>query len=257
MHDIRRAWIYIICGAVLGVAAAFLFLMLAVPHYAARMVLEPANPMAGSEVSSVLANDDDLTSLKYLIQQVSVPNTADFMRFETMVRGPAVAAEMLKDPEITKHLPRRAAQSAQSLSEYIQKRVRIEPIGQTPQRRLTYLNPDPDFAVSFLTMLHKVTDELIRRNIAEAAVRRVKFLDDSLKRAANPDHRRSITYLLMEQERAIMLVTMDQPFAASIIEPAAASSKPEWPDKKLVLAGFVLVGALLGFVLYGLRHGGA
>lgn len=67
----------------------------------------------------------------------------------------------------------------------------------------------------------------------------------------NPEHRRALTNLLMEQERVKMLVSIDQSYTATIVEPAANLPKPSWPKPLLILPIFMMIGAVLGFVLHG------
>jgi len=57
----------------------------------------------------------------------------------------------------------------------------------------------------------------------------------------------------MEQERLKMLVSIDQPYTAAIIEPAFVSSKTLWPDAALVVTALCLLGGFSGFTLFQLR----
>ncbi|MCD8493953.1 MAG: hypothetical protein LRY39_00710 [Alphaproteobacteria bacterium] len=60
--------------------------------------------------------------------------------------------------------------------------------------------------------------------------------------------------MLLEQERLNMLVSIDQPYAADIVENAASSSRPLWPDIPLAAVLLVLAGMALGFAAFGLKH---
>lgn len=51
-----------------------------------------------------------------------------------------------------------------------------------------------------------------------------------------------------------MLVSIDQPYAADIVENAASSSRPLWPDIPLAAVLLVLAGMALGFAAFGLKH---
>ena len=102
--------------------------------------------------------------------------------------------------------------------------------------------------------IHRVSDEIIRRRILYEVNGRVAYLNTALSATVNPDHRRNLTSLLIEQERLKMLVSLDQPYAATIVERPFVSSKPRWPDPYIIYAVFLFVGLLLGFIVYGLRH---
>lgn len=262
LRDIFSARGFIMVFALAGAVAAGLFVYMATPYYRAQMIVSPANPMNGAEVSSLLA-DDNLFALRYLVQRVGVANSSDFMRFENVYDGQSVATALLKDERITEGLSQdrmfpfsrsETQWNAAKLAEYIDERVRLEPVGATPMRRLAYYHPDPTFAVYFIQAIHTVSDTLIRRDIHTNAAQRVQYLQDAVGKTNNPEHRRALTTLLLEQERLRMLVSIEQSYAASVIEPAASSYKPRWPDKALVFAALVFAGALAGFVIWSIRQ---
>jgi len=70
----------------------------------------------------------------------------------------------------------------------------------------------------------------------------------------NPEQRRVVTNLLLEQERARMMVSMDAPVAASVYEPAAAGAYTVWPDAGLFYGGLGLLGLMLGYFVFGVVH---
>lgn len=260
--EIWRAKISLLFWIAIMVCLALVFGKTAKPYFKAEMIVAPANPINGAEVSSLLA-DENLFALRYLVQRVGVGSSSDFTRFENMYAGPSVASLLLQDENIRIGLARDHAFSfmqdtegwnAAKLSDYIAKRVRFETIGATPLRRMVYFHPDKEFGIYFLTRIHTLTDTIIRQNIRAEAIERVQYLQEAVEATNNPEHRRALTTLLLEQERLRMLVSIDQPYAASVIEPASSSNKPKWPDWKLLIAGAVLFGAFLGWMFYGLRR---
>ena len=239
-----RAKIFILIGTLIGVALAFTILSVAKPHYRAEMIIGPASAMNGAEASSLLA-DENLFALRYMMQRVGVANSSDFIRFENTVRGPSVAAQILQREDIRKPvlanlsrdewftiLPKDPQQwTPEKLANYIEKHVKIEPVAATSLRRMVYYHPNPEFAAVFLDLLHDLADTLIRNNIREEAAGRVEYLKRAIAETKNPEHRRALTTLLLEQERLRMLVSIETPYAAALIEPASSSFKPKWPDK--------------------------
>ncbi len=119
---------------------------------------------------------------------------------------------------------------------------------------MIYLHPDKKFAVNMVKRIHRITDEMIRARILVETNQRIDYLNASLGKTTNPDHKRSLANLLMEQERLKMMVSLDQPYAASIIEPAYSSVRARWPDHYIIYPVFIFIGMLLGFVTYGLKH---
>src|SRR5690606_32907699 len=99
LRDLWRAKAAVAALALAGLVLSFIFIVSATPYYKASMIVSPASPMNGAEVSSLLANDD-LFALRYLVQRVGVANSSDFLRFEHVYDGPSVAAMLLQDPNI-------------------------------------------------------------------------------------------------------------------------------------------------------------
>ncbi len=259
-RDLRDAKFYILGGILAFLVAGFVFLSFATPYYSASIILSPASPIGQNSYKMSQPSDPRLW------QSQSVRNYPDFIRFENKYSAPSVARLLLEDKAIYEGLAKDKAfvfssvdlpRESGALAAYLSRRVRLEPVGNTPLRRLTYYHPDPVFASYLLTRLHHITDMLIRQGIRIETQERIAYLQDALIRTANPDHRRALTDLLMEQERLRMLVSIEQPYAASVVEPSAPSVKPEWPDFALVLVVFSLLGAVFGFIIFGFRssHG--
>ncbi|MEZ5814473.1 MAG: hypothetical protein R3E13_07150 [Alphaproteobacteria bacterium] len=250
--------VFVLFGLMIGALGAFVFVEAAVPHYGARMVLVPASPMNMAAVSEVGRSG--------AVSSVNAQNDMSFTRFEASYKGVSVAGLLLRDPEITAGLAQDKAfvfsdvergWSAEKLAEYIARRVEIDPVGETRLRGFRYLHPDKDFAVMFLRRLHNITDGLIRHGLRKDVNERIAYLNEALSETMNPEHRRAMTDLLMEQERLKMLVSIDQPYAASVVVPAASSVKVIWPDPALVYSALMAVGAFLGFVVFSIRKGRA
>ena len=258
LADLWAARIFIAVAAFFGFVIAALWVYSATPYYKASIVVSPANPMNGAEISSLLA-DDNLFALRYLVQRVGVANSSDFLHFENTYAGPSVAAKLLHDDNIKSGLSRdrtfsfsEAEESRQpeELSAYLQERIKLEPVGGTTLRRLVYLHPDRRFASYFIARVHEITDRIIRTNINREAGERIRCLSDAIASTNNPEHRRALTTLLLEQERLRMLVSIEQPYAAAVVEPASASVKPVWPDPALLFTAFGLGFAFFGFVVH-------
>ena len=255
LSDLRRARVYIFGGLFVGFFLALGFLAVATPHYRAQMMVGPATPL--NAMQPVSERTDNFF--------IAAENTADFLRFENMISGPHVAGVLLKDSAIAQQVMKEANDGVMAdgddstwtpprLADYVRRRVQIDPVGDTQLRRLTYYHPDPLFAVYMLEQIQKATDGLIRAKARTEIAQRLDYLNTALRAAREPEQRRNLASLLMEQERLLMMVSIDQPYAADIIEPASASFRPRWPQPLPVFAIFLLVGALAGFVIYGLRR---
>lgn len=260
LNQLIRARRYVLGGAVIGLVCAGLVLLLVPASYRAVMIVAPADGYALGDYASAHGGStstyDKIVSLPFWRPMEPEGISTDFYRFVQTARGPAAADILLKDDTIRATLPARRIRNAPSLSAYMTRKVDIQPIGATPLRQITYYHPDPEFAASFLRKIHLVADQMIRRDRRRMAQSRIDYLSVSLEKTRNPDHRRIITGLLMQQEHILMLANLDEPYAAIIVEPAAASARPMWPNTPLVLAGFALVGAFGGYLAWSIRREG-
>jgi hypothetical protein len=250
-HVYKARW-RVIFGALIGAIAAVILLSVIPSSYRAVMIVAPADGYALGDYASAhggtSATYDKIVSLPFWRPMEPEGISTDFYRFVQTARGPAAAEILRKDDTIRTALADKDMASASALSDYMTRRVDIQPVGATPLRRITYYHPDPEFAAAFLRKAHLVADQMIRRDRRRMAQARIDYLSASLERTANPDHRRIITGLLMQQEHILMLANLDEPYAAIIVEPAAASARPVWPDRPMTIAGFALLGAMLGYL---------
>lgn len=146
------------------------------------------------------------------------------------------------------------AWNAPTLSEYLERYVDVMPLGSTPLRQLTYDHPDPAFAAAMLRKIHLVADQLIRRDRRKQSQARVAYLESSLSKTVQPEHRRGITALLLQQEHVLMLANLDEPYSAIVVEPAAADARPAWPAIRIILPSFMFAGFVLGALVGGLKQ---
>ena len=259
-----RTKFYWLSGAVIGVCAAFFLLGIAVPHYRAEILIGPAERAANGPDIKALLPDNSSFAVQYLINTLGTSDSSDFMRFEQILRAPSVAAKLLEDKAVSyalvkdkklRVLPDAAKiETPEKLAAYLQDKIAAEPVGTTPLRRIVYSHPDREFAVYMLEQVRSIADGIIRDEIRTRTETRAAYLQKAMAENHNPDHRRALTALLMEQEHVRMLLAMDEPFAAMVAEPAFAGARPAWPRKALVLPVFAFIGGLLGFAVYAMRR---
>lgn len=250
-----RARLLITIFMCIAICAGVALQTTAIRHYKSTMIVAPANPMNGAEASSLLA-DDNLFALRYIMQRVGAGNSSDFTRFENTYDGASVAEALLEDEKIVSGLMMDRAFTFQKpetqwntalLAKYISERARFEPLGATSLRRIVYSHQNKAFAQYFLHKLHKITDNMIRTKIRTDSSQRIDYLEKTIRESRNPDHKRALTTLLMEQERLKMLVSLDIPYAATIIEPPSTQAKPSWPPLALMWSVLLFASAVLGF----------
>lgn len=245
---IRRLWQErIICcaGILIGILLAVLLMVVQRPHYEASMIVGPT---------------DDNTPFEQFVQNAATPprgpamasayNHANYRKFEQTLRGPKVANVMFQMPDIRSQVAgdsfwrggSRKVDSAEELNVYLMRHVNIQPVGATPSLRITYRHPDPEMAVKLLTLLRKIDDQLIKSQEKDVTAKRIEWLRTSLKESLNPDHRQALARLLLNEERQMMLLSLDEPFAVQVIEEASSLPHPVAPDPMLYLLVFTVLG---------------
>lgn len=251
---------YVMFGALICVLFGVAFLRIVTPAYKAEMIIAPADGYALGDYASSLSADRSI-SLPFWRPAEAEGVSTDFYRFIHTARGGMAAEILLKDKNVLSGIRRDGSWryharhwNAAELSEYFKRTVKIEPIGATPLRRMSYRHPDPDFAAALLRKIHLVADQMICRDRRRQSQARIDYLEKSLSRTQNPDHRKGITDLLMQQEYVQMLANLDEPYAAIIVEPSASGSRPDWPRAELVLPAAFLAGVFLGFLVWSARQ---
>lgn len=261
LKNLWAARIHITLFAAVFAIIAFFVLLLSTPLYRGSMIVAPADGYAlGDYASSV--SDGESMNLPFWRPSDQEGVSTDFYRFIYTIQGTAVAAILLRDQSVLSGIARDGSFSdkagdwtPEELSEYLSRKIKVEHLGTTPLRRISYRHPDAAFAAAFLRKIHLVADQLIRRDRRHQSESRIEYLQSTLQKTANPDHRKGITDLLMQQEHIQMLANLDEPYAAIVVEPPSSSPKPVWPDKALLFGVFILIGGGIGYLVRTYRHG--
>ena len=251
----RAKYVIVVC-VILTCVAGFFFIKVTTPAYRATMIVAPADGYALGDYASSIQYDR-IAALPFWRPKDKEGESTDFYRFIYTLRGPSVAKILLLDKNVLSKInefSKKEIQSEEELAQYLTKNLRIDPMGATPLRKITYHHPDAEFSAAMLRKLHLVADQMIRRDRRRQSQSRISYLNEALSKNQNPDHRRGITNLLMQQEHVQMLANLDEAYSAIIVEPASHSPHPVWPNKVLIyaLAGFI--GCFIGFILWSLTR---
>lgn len=254
LHSFWQAKAQMTVGLLLAIIAAVIFLQMALPKYKAIMIVAPADGYALGDYASAIEHDR-IAALPFWRPKDREGASTDFYRFAHTLRGPMAASILIKDDSVLVGINKGKKQkisTAEELSIYLMRHVRIDPLGATPLRRISYTHPDKEFASALLRKLHLVADQMIRRDRRRQSQSRIEYLQNALRKTTNPDHRKGITNLLMQQEHIQMLANLDEAYAAIVVEPASSSPKPTWPNKPLVWSVAVFLGLMSGYIIWSL-----
>ena len=259
LKSLWAAKIHIAFFAFVFIVLGYFFTLLGTPLYRASMIVAPADGYALGDYASSVSEGEGLAIPFWRPREADGIST-DFHRFVYTIKGSAAAAILLKDSAVLAGIARDGGWSARAdewtaeeLSQYLERNIRIQHLGATPLRKILYTHPDPVFAAAFLRKIHLVADQLIRRDRRRQSDSRIRYLQEALQKTANPDHRKGITNLLMQQEHIRMLANLDEPYAAIVVEPPASTPKPVWPNRPLIILVCALAGAAAGYVVRSMR----
>ena len=254
LSHVWRAKLFIIMSVVLSILLAFVFINSVTPKYKATMIVAPADGYALGDYASKIQYDR-IATLPFWRPKDQEGASTDFYRFIHTLRGSSASKILIQDKNVLQGINKfldKEIQTPEELAVYLEKQLRVDPLGATPLRKLSYHHPDPEFATALLRKLHLVADQMIRRDRRRQSQSRIEYLQNSLSKMLNPDHRKVITNLLMQQEHVQMLANLDEAYAAIVVEPSSHSPKPTWPNKSLVLFVAGTLGFLIGFMLWSL-----
>ena len=246
-------------GMAIGCAVAGLLVISLTPKYEARMIVAPS--AQGSVERSLTVLNDTPSSSRTTSMSSDLPR--EFIKFQQTFRENSAARVLAKYQGVLENVKKDSVfrftsgpdiKSSVEFSDYIKTHVTMDNLGATTSQIITYRHPDPAFAEKFLRHLHKISDEIIRNDARMQTDARIAYMQKALVEAYNPDHRKALTDELMREERRRMAISMEEPFAADVMESAVSSAKPVWPKLSVILPLLALLGGFLGFVIYSLRQ---
>lgn len=256
---VHRVWAWrrpVGIGAAIGGFFSLILFIFLIPQYEATMIISPVlqDGRDGIFLGAERGGARDIAAESWR----GAASSPEFMRFEQIFREQSVASVLIKYEDMmlkvredrTVRLGGTHLSSSAELAEYLKDKVEWEPIGASPSRRLSYRHPDPEFAAKFLSRIHKITDELIRTQARVETDEQISWIKKELGKTVNPDHRQALAQLLMGEERRRMLISMDRPYAAMVVEPAASRARPVSPQHLLLFLVMSLIGGMSGFFLW-------
>ena len=146
--------------------------------------------------------------------------------------------------------------TAYDLAQYTKSQVQFSSDKSTHIVTMSIDSADPKFAAMFLKALVTSANDYIKAQDREVIQQYVKYLYAKLDTNTNVSQRDALSSLVLEQERRLMLTSVDVPYAAAIQdEPNISVSNA--PLKTLLTDSFLglilggALGVLLGFIPKG------
>jgi len=257
LYQLWRAKWWMTVFMVLCTAGALVYYVVATPLYKITMIIAPAETTETRFGGGSMRGDNGMGQNYKMISNGGTPITFD--NFTNIVTGPSVATVLMQDATILKMLNQYRKNdigSAEELSDFLTQKISVTPVGETPLKRLSFYHADPDFGVALLRKIHLVADHIIQKEDNAKAEKRIDYLRKNLREILNPDHRKALADLLMQQEHIFMLTNLDDAYAARVIEPPSHSARTAWPSLPLLITFGVFAGLFVGYLVSWFRSTG-
>jgi uncharacterized protein involved in exopolysaccharide biosynthesis len=136
--------------------------------------------------------------------------------------------------------------SAQAVAEFLRKNLNQEQDRDSPITTLSLDATDAEVARQTLGYLHQYSDDRIKQAIYQQTQSKLEYLQRRLQSVTVNDYRQTLIGLILDQEKILMLIQPNLPFAAEALEPPEVLSEPTSPKKARILAVAGLLGLALG-----------
>jgi Chain length determinant protein len=275
-----------VCVFALCVVAAVVFLKIAVPQYTARIIITPKRPANDLSVTQKALN-----VLGNLTTGRNFNTNPDFGLFNDLVTSQALADTLAQKHDMVHvifhkqwdketqswiepsgmwadlkaaikrqfHQPAWSPPDQRDLDRYLTDHVRVVKrnlsfldISNTYQ--LEYSDPDPRFAAEFVTLVYREADNILRQRREAELESNVDYLRKRLAETTIVEYRQALIQLMADQEKELMIIHSNAPFAVDIVDSASVPKTPSFPNLRLTLALTLVLGGFLA-VLAGIARG--
>lgn len=288
-----RRWILFL-GIILGTLIFGVILLRALPQqYTASMIIGPmaTDGVAGRGARLTLQTPQTEIFRPSIVETDRNESLSDFSRFLELLTSSEVIAQLdqqrngqlmqalyadqwnaqtqtWQTPSSMSHLLKSvikvivgqktwSAPTHSQASKYLKHAIKIEPVGTSAMRKISFRHQDAEFGKQLLNNLYEQADQYLRQQARTRTKAEIDYLKQALNSVSVLEHRKALTNLLAAQEQTQMMINVDLPFAGDRIEAATTPSIPNWPNPFAVLSVFFVAGILMGlFIVYVLetRH---
>lgn len=251
-----------LAAALLATVVTLLALRLVEPQYSAAMTVGPAARNSAAAMGlrvgggrTAVAAPDELLS--------------DFARYQELLQTTPVAARLLADPDMARRLfadrwdaaaqewraapgvwaavrraglalagrPLWSPPDAVALAQLLRRQIAVTTVGTGAMRRIVFRHADRDFALTVLGRVAAAADGHLRDEAARRAKAQIDFVRARLRETTIIEYREALIQVLADEERLLMALGVDLPYAVDVIEPPHAAALPDWPEPLLLAGG--------------------
>ena len=261
-------------GVVMGLLIGCAVVLSIRPQYTIKMVVGPISSNGPAGMGTPAAHLRDVEERENALNNGPEALT-DYDRYLELLTSPAVAEELIKTvPDVMQtmfpdrwnakekewYLPWRAvpaeivnrvrggapwhAPTAEDLAQRLHIMLQQRVLGATPMRELKLHHRDRGFGISLLYAMHQAADNVLRAEAARRSAAISEYIEKQMPDVNLEEHRQILSEILAAQERIRILVAVDLPYAADIVEPPSAPVQPDTPQPWPI----IVLGGLVGFL---------
>ncbi|MFP5514295.1 MAG: hypothetical protein ACLGJC_14545 [Alphaproteobacteria bacterium] len=282
----RQGWRWLLAGGLGGIALAVCALWLVTPAYTAAMVIGPTARVGSAAMGARVPTLSGRDSAAMAEPGAGDESLSDFSRYLELFGSGPVAEQLARDPGVPRALfPDRWDAESQrwrlpsgvipavkrTLLALVGRQDWVEPDGERvaralhdrlvidmlrsgPMRRVTLRHADRVTALDLLGRVAAATDAHLRAEAARRSAAQIAHIKDRLGAVTVAEHRQALSDLLLDQERVAMMIGVDLPFAADIIQPPGAAALPDWPNPAVVVPLAGMAGLIAAWFCLSARH---
>lgn len=286
LGELSRGWLWILAGGGLGFLIALAVLNLVPPEHTATIVIGPTS-ISGPAAMGVRAPIDRQNATNLAEHPAGSEEVSDFVRYLHLLTSRTVARRLLADTVLvhglfedrwdpvsqTWHLPASPVSrvyrlilalagreswvepDADALTLQLNRTLMVESVGTGALRRIRFRHADPAFARYLLSKVAAAADDQLREEARHRLETQIAYIRGQLATVVAAEHRRALVDLQADQERMLLLIGMDLPFAADVVEAPSAPVLPDWPSAPILLAALTAAGVALAAFAVGARSG--
>jgi len=136
-----------------------------------------------------------------------------------------------------------------ALSLCLRRNLDVLRLGESALYRLRLRHHDRAVALELLQRLVSTADGSMRAEARRRTETQIEHLNRQIEATVIASHREAMTALLSRYLQTDMMLAVDLPFAADVIEPPTASRQPDWPPALAVAAACMLAAMTLALIL--------
>ncbi|PWC52883.1 hypothetical protein TSH7_32855 [Azospirillum sp. TSH7] len=286
VRTLQTGWRWLLAGWLGGLALAIAGLWTVTPAYTAAMVIGPTARVGSAAMGARVPTLSGRDSAGVAEPGAGDESLSDFARYLELFGSGPVAERLARDPDILRALfpdrwdaeagrwrspPGLLPMVKRGLLALVGREDWVEPDGDRvaralrdrlvvdmlrsgPMRRITFRHADRETAVDLLGRIAAATDAHLRAEAARRSAAQIAHIKLRLGAVTVAEHRQALSDLLLDQERVAMMIGVDLPFAADLIQPPTAGALPDWPNPAVVVPLAGLVGLIAAAFGLSARH---